>query len=67
MNLLYDLNQSAVIEHVRMKWASDEYVIPAGTPMSRTGIANNGNAIGILASEARIQFTYPLSIASHMN
>lgn len=66
MNLLYNFNQSTVIEKVTMKWPSDEYVIPAGTPMSRTGIANDKNAIGILAREERIQFRYPLSVAKHI-
>lgn len=63
MSLFYNLNESKSTENVTMKWPSDEYVIPAGTPMSRTGIANNGDAIGILAREARIEFPYPLSIA----
>lgn len=63
MNLLYDFNQDAVVENVTMKWPSDDYVIPAGTPMSRTGIANDGNAIGILASEARCEWSYPMSVA----
>lgn len=66
MSLLYDLNESTVVEKVTMKWPSDEYVIPAGTPMSRTGIANDKNAIGILANEARIKFHYPLSVAKHI-
>lgn len=63
MSLFYNLNESKATENVTMKWPSDEYIIPAGTPMSRTGIANNGDAIGILAREARIEFPYPLSIA----
>ena len=66
MSLLYNLNESTVVEKVTMKWPSDEYVIPAGTPMSRTGIANDKNAIGILANEARIKFHYPLSVAKHI-
>lgn len=63
MNLFYDFKNSEKIERVKMKWPSDDYIIPAGTPMSRTGIANNSDAIGILASEARIEFNYPISIA----
>lgn len=63
MSLFYNLNESKQIENVTMKWPSDEYIIPAGTPMSRTGIANDGNAIGILAREARIEFPYPLCVA----
>ena len=66
MSLLYNLNESTVVEKVTMKWPSDEYVIPAGTPMSRTGIANDKNAIGILANEAKIKFHYPLSVAKHI-
>lgn len=66
MSLLYDFNQSADVEKVTMKWPCDEYIIPAGTPMSRTGIANDENAIGILAAEARVEFSYPLSIAPHI-
>lgn len=63
MNLFYNFNESNVVENVRMKWPSDEYVIPQGTPMSRTGIANNGDAIGILARDAVVKFPYPLSVA----
>lgn len=63
MSLLYDFNKSAVTETVRMKWPSDTYLIPAGTPMSRTGIANDGTAIGILASTEKVRFPYPDSIA----
>ena len=55
MSLVYDTKQSTIIEQVKMKWPSDSYVIPAGTPLSRDGIANNENAIGILLSEAREQ------------
>lgn len=66
MSLFYDFKHSEVVEKVTMKWPSDDYIIPAGTPMSRTGIANNGDAIGILASEARVQFDFPLSVAKYI-
>lgn len=64
MSLFYHMNESQKVEEITMKWPVDGYVIPAGTPMSRTGVANNGDAIGILASEARVRFPYPLSIAN---
>lgn len=63
MSLLFNLDDSAVVEKVTMKWPSDDYFIPAGTPMSREGIANDGNAVGVLASPAKVEFTFPDSIA----
>lgn len=63
MSLLFNLDDSAVVEKVTMKWPSDDYFIPAGTPMSRTGIANDENAVGVLASPAKVEFTFPDSIA----
>ena len=63
MSLLFNLDDSAVVEKVTMKWPSDDYFIPAGTPMSRAGIANNENAVGVLASPAKVEFTFPDSIA----
>ena len=63
MSLLFNLDDSAVVEKVTMKWPSDDYFIPAGTPMSREGIANNENAVGVLASPAKVEFTFPDSIA----
>ena len=64
MSLFFNMNESGRIETIKGKWASDEYRIPAGTPISANGeIANNGNAVGILVSEARLRRTYPLSIA----
>ena len=63
MSLLFNLDDSAVVEKVTMKWPSDDYFIPAGTPMSREGIANDENAVGVLASPAKVEFTFPDSIA----
>lgn len=63
MSLFYNMNESQRVEKITMKWPADGYVIPAGTPVSATGVANNGDAIGILASEARVRYPYPLSIA----
>ena len=63
MSLLFNLDDSAVVEKVTMKWPSDNYSIPAGTPMSREGIANDRNAVGVLASPAKVEFTFPDSIA----
>ena len=63
MSLLFNLDDSAVVEKVTMKWPSDDYFIPAGTPMSRVGIANDENAVGVLASPAKVEFTFPDSIA----
>lgn len=63
MSLLFNLDDSAVVEKVTMKWPSDDYFIPAGTPMSRTGIANDETAVGVLASPAKVEFTFPDSIA----
>lgn len=64
MSLFFNMNESGRIETIKGKWATDEYRIPAGTPISANGeIANNGNAVGILVSEARLRRTYPLSIA----
>lgn len=63
MSLLFNLDDSAVVEKVTMKWPSDDYFIPAGTPMSRAGIANDENAVGVLASPAKVEFTFPDSIA----
>lgn len=63
MSLLFNLDDSAVVEKVTMKWPSDDYFIPAGTPMSREGIANNENAVGVLASPAKVEFTFTDSIA----
>lgn len=64
MSLFYHMTESQKVEEITMKWPVEGYVIPAGTPMSRTGVANNGDAIGILASEARVRFPYPLSVAN---
>lgn len=66
MGLFYNFKHSEVVEKVTMKWPCDDYIIRAGTPMSRTGIANDGNAIGILSSEARMQFDFPLSVAKYV-
>ena len=63
MSLLFNLDDSAVVEKVTMKWPSDDYFIPAGTPMRREGIANDENAVGVLASPAKVEFTFPDSIA----
>ena len=63
MSLLFNLDDSAVVEKVTMKWPLDDYFIPAGTPMSREGIANDENAVGVLASPAKVEFTFPDSIA----
>ena len=63
MSLLFNLDDTAVVEKVTMKWPSDDYFIPAGTPMSREGIANDENAVGVLASPAKVEFTFPDSIA----
>lgn len=56
MSLFYDFNASSVVERVKMKWPCEARTIPAGTPMSREGIANDGNAIGILANTERMKF-----------
>lgn len=63
MSLLYNFGESAKTKTVRMLWPSDEYTLPAGTPMSETGIANGSDAIGILASREDVQFPYPKSVA----
>lgn len=56
MSLFYDFNASSVVERVKMKWPCEARTIPAGTPMSREGIANDGNAIGILAHTELMKF-----------
>ena len=38
MSLLFNLDDSAVVEKVTMKWPSDDYFIPAGTLMTATFI-----------------------------
>lgn len=66
MSLFFNFRRSEEIRTIRMKWPSDNYVIPAGTPMSESGIANDGNAIGVLASAAVVPFNYPLSVAPYV-
>lgn len=62
MSLLYNFKDSAKIEEIMMPWPSDEYTIPAGTPMSLTGIATGSDAVGILASDKHFPFTHPKSL-----
>lgn len=66
MSLFYNFRRSEGIRTIRMKWPSDNYVIPAGTPMSESGIANDGNAIGVLTRAAVVPFNYPLSVAPYV-
>lgn len=47
MGIFWTPDDSTKIEKVTMPWAAETYFIPEGTPMSATGIANNGDAIGI--------------------
>lgn len=58
MSILFTLDDFTKVEKVTMPWAGETYFIPAGTPMSADGIANDGNAIGILAESARLEYEY---------
>lgn len=58
MSILFTLDDFTKVEKVTMPWAGETYFIPAGTPMSADGIANDGNAIGILAENARLEYEY---------
>lgn len=58
MSIIFTLDDFTKVEKVTMPWAGETYFIPAGTPMSADGIANDGNAIGILAEDARLEYEY---------
>lgn len=58
MGIFWTPDDSTKIEKVTMPWAAETYFIPEGTPMSSTGIANNGDAIGILAQDANLRYAY---------
>lgn len=58
MSILFTLDDFTKVEKVTVPWAGETYFIPAGTPMSADGIANDGNAIGILAENARLEYEY---------
>lgn len=63
MSLFYKFKDSAKIEEIVMPWPSDDYTIPAGKPISLTGIATGSDAVGILASDEHFPFTLPKSLA----